>query len=58
MKIELTPKAKSQVSDKSKTVRRYESPKIECLGKLSALIQGGTGARRDFPPSISNPTRA
>ena len=31
--------------------RRYESPKIECLGKLSSLIQGTSGKLRDYPPA-------
>ena len=31
--------------------RRYESPKIECLGKLSSLIQGVSGNLRDYPPA-------
>ncbi len=33
--------------------RPYESPKIECLGKLSSLIQGSTGKMADFAPEDS-----
>ncbi len=38
--------------------RRYESPKIECLGKLSSLIQGISGTLKDYPPAEGPRTKS
>lgn len=61
MKLDTTPQSERHTSNNSQSncpsTRRYESPKIECLGKLSSLIQGGTGHGKDFPPSMTNPTK-
>ncbi|MFA5623738.1 MAG: hypothetical protein WC966_01590 [Bradymonadales bacterium] len=36
----------------------YQKPSIENLGKLSTLIRGNSGARRDMPPFPSpSPTK-
>lgn len=61
MKLDTAPRSERHTSNNSQSnrpsTRRYESPKIECLGKLSSLIQGSTGHGRDFPPSLSNPNK-
>lgn len=61
MKLDTTPQSERHTSNNSQSncpsTRRYESPKIECLGKLSSLIQGSTGHGKDFPPSMTNPTK-
>lgn len=61
MKLDTTPQSERHTSNNSQSncpsTRRYESPKIECLGKLSSLIQGDTGHGKDFPPSMTNPTK-
>lgn len=61
MKLDTAPRSERHTSNNSQSnrpsTRRYESPKIECLGKLSSLIQGSTGSGLDFPPSQSNPNK-
>lgn len=48
----MTPKKHETTHDTQCQKMRYEKPRVQCLGKLSMLIKGGTGQDRDaFPYS-------
>ena len=47
----------NEKQDSKQNKKPYISPKIERLGKLGTLIQGGSGRHRDFPPNPSAPSK-